>query len=171
MVIDRKRILLFVFAAACGIGAAIYGQPFIHNNDRAINVIVTAFSILAGFLVALMTLVGDPSVFGGRSWRHAENARKVVFNKLARQKWMFVLYLATLLLILASSLLEKALPNVTIWLERVYLCTAVMAFILSFALPSALMKIQLARHDEMIKAKRKSVGIEDEPVPKHPQKD
>jgi hypothetical protein len=36
-----------------------------------------------------------------------------------------------------------------------------MAFILSLGLPSALMKIQIARHDEIISSKRKAAGIKD----------
>ena len=156
---DTTRILFIIFALLTGIAAAIYGQPYIHENDRAINVIVTALSILAGFLVAIMTIIGDPGMFSGRGWRYAEVARGNLVNRLSRQKWMFILYLATLSLILTASLLEKAVPSVTIWIERIYLCTAVMAFILSFGLPSSLMNIQLKRHDELIDSKRKAVGI------------
>jgi hypothetical protein len=156
---DIKRIIFFLFAFLSGIAAAIYGQPFIHNNDRAINVIVTAFSILAGFLVAIMTIIGDPGVFSGRGWRYAEVARGNLVNRLYRQKCMFILYLTTLSLILAASLLDQVVPQAVIWIERVYLLFAVMAFILSFGLPSALMNIQLSRHDEIIEAKRKAAGI------------
>ncbi|BBA71746.1 hypothetical protein [Geobacter sulfurreducens] len=156
---DWKRIFFLVFALLAGVAAAFFGQPFIHGNERAINVIVTAFSILAGFLVAIMTIIGDPGLFANRSWRYAEVARKNLRNRLTRQKWMFILYLITLSLILLASLIEKTCPLVAVWLERVYLGTAVMAFILSFGLPSALMNIQLARHDEMIDAKRKASGI------------
>lgn len=156
---DWKRIVFFCVAIVCGVFAAIYGQPFIHDNDMAINVIVTSFSILAGFLVAIMTIIGDPGLFSLRSWRYAESARKNLHNRLTRQKWMFILYLFTLSLIFITSLTEKTLPIVGMWLERLYLGTAVSAFILSFGLPSALMNIQLARHDELIEAKRKSAGI------------
>lgn len=156
---DWKRIFFVSFALLAGVAAAAFGQPFIHGNERAINVIVTAFSILAGFLVAIMTIIGDPGLFATRSWRYAEVARGNLRNRLTRQKWMFILYLITLALILISSLIEKAYPLATVWLERFYLGLAVMAFILSFGLPSALMNIQLSRHDEMIDAKRKAAGI------------
>ncbi len=161
MAIDRKRLLFFGFATISGIAGAVYGQPLIHGNDQAINVIVTVFSILAGFLVAIMTIMGDPGVFSGRSWRAHELNRKNVFNRLVRQKWMFFLYLITLGLILVSSLIEVVSPNLVTWIERFYLGLAVSAFILSFGLPSALMEIQLLRHDEIINSKRKSAGIKD----------
>lgn len=158
---DWRRIGLFAIAALLGLAGAIYGQPLIHNNDMAVNVIVTVFSILAGFLVAIMTIMGEPGIFGFRSWRANEINRRNTFNRLVRQKWMFSLYLSTLGLIFIASLVSKDYPCLTEWIERVYLGTGITAFVLSFGLPSALMNIQLARYEENITAKRKAAGIED----------
>lgn len=161
MAIAWKRLSFFGFAAGCGVAGSVWGQTLIHGNAQAINIIVTVFSILAGFLVAIMTIMGDPGAFAGRSWRANEQNRSNIFNRLVRQKWMFSLYLTTLGLILAASLLEKKLPCVVTWIEHIYLGTAIAAFILSMGLPSALMDIQLSRHEEVIKAKRKSAGIKE----------
>ncbi|MDO3378112.1 hypothetical protein [Geoalkalibacter halelectricus] len=153
MTISWTRLVFFGFSVLAGVLGAILGQPLIHGNDMAINVIVTVFSILAGFLVAIMTMMGDPSAFYGRSWRANEKGREKIFNQLVRQKWMFILYLVTLGLVLAASLVGKVLPELAIWMERVYLGTAITAFMLSLGLPSTLMKIQLAKHDEITKSK------------------
>lgn len=161
MAIAWKRISFFSFAVGCGVTGSIWGQPLIHNNDQAIGIIVTVFSILAGFLVAIMTIMGDPGGFTGRSWRACELSRNNIYNQLVRQKWMFTLYLTTLGLILISSLIEDKFPNIVIWIEHIYLGTAITAFILSMGLPTALMNIQISRHEEVINAKRKSVGIKD----------
>ncbi|MCD6525603.1 MAG: hypothetical protein J7K75_01250, partial [Desulfuromonas sp.] len=96
-----------------------------------------------------------------KSWRALELSRNNIFNQLVRQKWMFTLYLATLGLILISSLLDDKYPSLVVWIEHVYLGTAITAFILSLRLPATLMNIQLSRHEEMIKSKQKSVGIKD----------
>lgn len=154
-----ERITLFVFAILSGIAAAYYGQSYIHQNDKAINIIVTVFSILAGFLVALMTIMGDPGGYTSRSWRFFEIKKSIVFSKLARQKWLFNAYLITLGAIFFSSLIEKKLPTIALYCEYFYLGLAVTAFILSLSLPTALMNIQIARHDELIEAKRKAAGI------------
>jgi len=158
MATDREqiawpRIIFFGVSVLAGAAGAIYGQPLIHGNDLAINVIVTVFSVLAGFLVAIMTMMGDPSAFARHSWRANEQGRKKIFNQLVRQKWMFILYLATLGLVLSASLVGKVLPDVAVWMERVYLGSAITAFILSLGLPATLMKIQLAKHDEITKLK------------------
>lgn len=165
MNIDWKRTLFIVTAAVVGIASGLFGQPFIHGNERAISVIVNVFSILAGFLVAIMTIMADPSGFMTKSWRSAEKARPAIYTKLLRQKYLFILYLSVLLMITVQSLIENKLPNIASILEQIYFGAAVTAFILSLGLPSALMKIQMDRHDEMIEQRRKDVGIRREENP------
>lgn len=150
-----------LLAAGGGIVGSIWGQHLIHDNEQAISIIATVFSILAGFLVAIMAIMGDPGGSAEKSWRALELSRNNIFNQLVRQKWMFTLYLATLGLILISSLLDDKYPSLVVWIEHVYLGTAITAFILSLRLPATLMNIQLSRHEEMIKSKQKSVGIKD----------
>jgi hypothetical protein len=148
------RICLFAVAIVSGLAAARYGQPYIHDNDRALNVIVTTFSILAGFLVAIMTIVGDPAAFSRRSWQVHELMRPAIYNNLLRQRWLFVLYLATLSAIFAEALIPKESPLIP-WLERLYLGMAVAAFVISFGLPNALLRIQMARYDEAMESRRR----------------
>lgn len=152
-----RRVALLGGAAIAGALGGVYGQPWIHDNPRAVEVIVTAFSILAGFLIAIMTIIGDPSGFGRRSWRGHELSRGIVYRRLRRQEWLFYLYLSTLGLIFIESLISRKFPSATPWLEGTYLGLAIAAFVLSFRLPAVLMRIQLDRHDECIDAKRKPI--------------
>ncbi|MEC5291993.1 hypothetical protein VSX64_14635 [Aurantimonas sp. C2-6-R+9] len=149
-----------LFAMVCGVGASVFFQPLIHANENAANVIVTVFSILAGFLIAIMSLLGDQSVLPG-SWKMAATQRQVIRNKLIRQKWLFYVYLTTLLLIFAASLLSDEYPCATIWLEHIYLGLAVFAFLLSFRLPSTLMEVQPDRVDAVVGARRKAASVID----------
>ncbi|ADU63419.1 MAG: hypothetical protein KUA35_10285 [Pseudodesulfovibrio sp.] len=159
---DFGRIAFFSLALLSGISAAIWGQPLIHGNESAVNIIVTVFSILSGFLIAVITIIGDPSGVASRnSWRFSELNRNNVNRRLIRNKWMFVLYLITLTLIFLSALIKDH-SAVTIWIERAYLGLAVMAFVLSFRLPWALVNIQMRRYDELIDEQRKACGINGE---------
>lgn len=156
------RFFTLLVGVGGGVAGSYYGQPLIHGNDLAINVIVTAFSILAGFLIAIMTIMGDPSSFSRYSWRAHELSRGTVFRGLRRQQWLFMLYLGTVCAMFAGSLLAHA-PNgvscrVLVWLERTYLFMAILAFVVSFRLPGTLLRIQLARHDQLIEARRKGSG-------------
>jgi archaellum biogenesis protein FlaJ (TadC family) len=148
-------IIYGVVSVAAGIAAGTFGHALIDDNSDATTVIVTVFSILAGFLIALMTLLGDQSVLPG-SWRIAESQRKLLEAKLIRQKWLFYIYLLTLVLIFIATLMRPHWPLATDWLERFYFGLATTAFLLSFRLPATLMEVQMDRVDAVIGARRRS---------------
>lgn len=149
----RLGLLFGVFSGLC----AWLGQPLVHDNQDAVGVIVNVFSILAGFLVTIMTLLGEPMLFRGATWRTEAVKRNNVYRRLVRHKWLFVLYLAVLGLIFVSTLVTKKFPDhaAVVWIERVYLGLATFAFCLSLTLPSRLMNLQMDRFDELVEARRK----------------
>ena len=159
MKIDIPRCLYFFCSLLAAIAAFIWGQPFIHGNKDAVNIIVTVFSVLAGFLVGLITITGDPSQMLARgNWRLTELNRVGVRQRLIRHRWMFVLYLLTIVLIFLSSLCGK-MEVFSLWIERLYLSFAVLAFLLSFRLPWTLTTAQMERYDEVIEQQRREAGI------------
>lgn len=157
MKLDWGRIAYFVFAVLIGATVGYYGQPLIHGNNEAVGVIVNVFSILAGFLVTIMTLLGEPGLFHGRTWRSDAVKKSNTYRRLTRHKWLFITYLTVLALVFTSTLLTKKMPDhpVVMWIERIYLAAAVLAFLMSLALPHRLMNLQLARFDEMVDSRRK----------------
>ena len=157
--VDRKKVLFALFSVAFGLFAAIYGQPLIHGNEQAISVIVTVFAILAGSLVAIIAVTGDPMLFSPGTWRLAQVESEQISNRLIRHKWLFFLYLITLGLIFLSILTKTNYPGTSIWLERVYLFFCTTAFIWSLCLPFYLIKIQKERIANLIKLRRKEAGI------------
>ncbi|TWD54558.1 hypothetical protein FB480_103470 [Agrobacterium vitis] len=160
MPIQRRRKMPLIFGAISigfGIAAAWFGQDLIHDNDDARDLIVTVFSILAGFLIAVMTLLGDQSLLPG-SWRFAQLQRDNIRAKLIRQKWLFYFYLITLSLIFIRTLIGTRAPELASWLERVYFGFATSSFIFSFLLPSTLMQVQSDRIDAVIGARRASAS-------------
>lgn len=159
MKIDIPRCLYFLCSLLAAIAAFIWGQPLIHDNKEAVNIIVTVFSVLAGFLVGLITITGDPSRVASRgNWRLTELNRVGVRQRLIRHRWMFVLYLLTIVLIFLSSLC-KEVETFSLWIERFYFSFAVLAFSLSFRLPWTLTAAQMERYDEVIEQQRKEAGI------------
>jgi len=132
----------------------------VHGNQEAVGVIVNVFSILAGFLVTIMTLLGEPMLFRGATWRSEAVKRSNVYRRLVRHKWLFVLYLLVLGLIFVSTLVTKKFPDhyTVHWIERIYLGLATFAFCLSLTLPTRLMNLQLDRFDELVEAKKKPGG-------------
>ncbi len=159
--IDSRKIKLAVAITLWGGIFAYYAKPLIADNQDAINVIVTVFSILAGFLVALITLIGDPKSLPSGGWQIARLGSDLTYNRLVRQKWLFFIYLIALALIFISMLLKKSFPEVNCIIEYVYLFFSSVAFLLSFMLPSTLMDLQKERIEQEIAERRKAEGIKD----------
>ncbi|WP_448213536.1 hypothetical protein [Colwellia sp. MEBiC06753] len=159
--IDKGKLLYALIVIVISVLVAYFGQPLIHGNQDAINVIVTVFSILAGFLVAVITLVGDPKSLPAGSWQLARLGSDLTYNRLNRHKWLFKGYLTTLFLIFVSIVVKNKYPITQVYLEYVYLFFASISCFLSYRLPSALMELQKERIEHEIDERRKKEGIKD----------
>lgn len=156
--VEWSRVWLFVAVVAISAAVGCYGQPFVHGNDEARGVIVNVFSILAGFLITVMTLLGEPGLYRGRTWRSDAVKRSNVYQRLVRHKWLFISYLIVLALVFVTTIATKREPDsqLVAWLEGLYLGFAAFAFIYSLMLPSRLLNLQLARFDELVDSRRNS---------------
>jgi hypothetical protein len=155
MKVHWRHLIFVALSFLAGIGVSTYGYSFLLEKKDATGIIVTVFSILAGFLIAIMTLLGDQSVLPG-SWRIAENKQKSIRAKLIQQKWLFYLYLVTLSIIFVATIIGKTeWPRLVEWLERTYFGLATAAFLVSFRLPAILMDVQLERVEAVIGARNR----------------
>src|SRR5580698_9549501 len=142
-----RRLVFIICSAALAAIAAWYGQPYVHHNADFVVIVVTVFTVFAGFLIGVITILGDPSMIPDGSWRIAEVRRDNIEKRLITHLWLFILYLLSIGLLLAGVLVQGALDErniVRIWIECLYLFFAVFSFLLSFALPFGLMKLQKA---------------------------
>ncbi|USE70855.1 hypothetical protein CTT31_17695 [Pseudoalteromonas maricaloris] len=159
--IDKDKIKLAVCLLLWGGLGSYLCQPLIHGNQDAINVIVTVFSILAGFLVAVITLIGDPKSLPAGGWQVARLGSDLTYNRLIRHKWLFKAYLITLFLIFISIVIKNKYPAVRLVLEYTYMFFATISCVLSFKLPSALIELQQERIEHEITERRKREGIDE----------
>ncbi len=157
--LTNRRFRLALLTLILSTLASYSGQPLIHGNKDAIEVIVTVYSILAGFLVAIITILGDPALLPPGSWRAAELERERLIRRIRRHKWLFIAYLVTLGLVFVSLLASKAKPEYCKYLEYGFLFLATFSFALSLRLPSALVKAQIERIDSVIEQRRKEANI------------
>ena len=138
---------------------AYYLQPLIHGNNTALNILFTAFSVLAYLIAILIVVVGDPFLIPPGSWRVAEVYRERLNRRWARQQVLFLSYLVTLGLIFVTVLVSKTAPAQSIWLERIYLFLGILAFSHSLSIPSVLIASQRERIDSVIESRRRQEGI------------
>ncbi len=159
------RAIFIIGCFAIGAAAAFYCQPYVKDNSDAVLIVTTVFTVFAGFLVAIITILGDPSLVPSGSWRLVESRRESIEHRIIWHIYLFGLYLVTIGLIFVSSIIKKA-PNEIVsmdwkvWIDRAYLFFGVGSFLLSFALPFALHKLQMDRLDREIERRRREAGIQ-----------
>ncbi|MEO8644016.1 hypothetical protein [Pseudomonas sp.] len=159
MSIDWRRLFFFLGAATVSVWCGWHGQPLIHESDDARSMITDVFSILAGFLMTVLTLLIEPKPTA-KIWREAASKKTTFVNRIIRYKWLFMLYLIVLGMVFTANLLDKSkdYADALVWIERIYLALATLAFIISLTLPNQLMQLQVGRYNEMIDEKKKPDG-------------
>ncbi|WP_095139519.1 hypothetical protein [Pseudomonas sp. Irchel s3a10] len=158
MKIDYRRIAFFLGAAIVSAWCGWKGQPLIHLSSDARSMITDVFAILAGFLMTVLTLVMEPKA-DARVWRETAAKRSNFVNRIVRYKWLFMLYLVVLGFVFLGNLIgdskDSSLDASLVWVERIYLSLATLAFIVSLTLPNRLMQLQVDRYDEVIRDQKK----------------
>lgn len=152
--ISRRRIVFVVGCIVFGVLGSIWGRSLIHNNENAINVITTVFSILAGFLVAIFAILGDPAMLMAGSWRITALQKDLLQKKMRRYQYLFYVYLATLGLILLSTMISEKYEDLNLVVEHIYLGLAIAGFLLSMGLPSAIMSLHKERLNAEMEARK-----------------
>ena len=145
-----------------GLVSAYYAQPYADKNQDLISILITVFTVFAGFLIAIIAIVGDPVMIPDGSWRIAEGGRDRMQYRLTLYTALFALYLVAIGLLFVGVILEKAFADDNvwkIWIERAYLFIGVTSFLFTFALPGALLEMQSARYDAEIERRRRKAGI------------
>jgi hypothetical protein len=142
--VDFARVRFGSLSLILSVLVAYKFQPLIHHNTDALNTIVTVFSILAGFLVAVITIVGDGVLIGKASWRKDDAAINGVKRRLTRHKVMFQVYLSVLAMVFVIQLYGKNGPGIPLC-ESVMLFLATFAFIGSLTMPGQLFKERMKK--------------------------
>ena len=149
--------LLSVLIVCLSAFLAWKGQPFIHGNEKAVDLIINVFSILAGFLIAIMTLFSDIQFDQDANWRKLQLQETLTEQRYAKHSLLFYTYLFVLICVFLTVLLGKQ-PQMTdcfwfVWLEYMYLWLASISVCYSFMLPSKLIQIRKKQYSSLIKDK------------------
>ncbi len=144
-----KQIVIVSLWGLISAVASYWGWPFI--NGDFIGYVVTAFSILAGFVLAALTLLGEPGLLTPGTWREAQFDLERIKSSLGRYQRLFLLYISVLL-VGGLHFFTPAMPcyfSKAIKVSFAFL--SVFSLGCSLALPSSLIQLQLARLRDEIK--------------------
>lgn len=151
------RINFSIIAIGVSLVATVAFGERLNNDPDTIGIIATVFSILSGVLIAVISILGDPSMIMDQSWRHSYLKSQEIQRKLHRNTDIFLLYIVLLATSLAFVLVDAADP-LFVWLQRACFFLIVLAFVASLSLPFSLKKIQSQRLAEAIEAMKKPNG-------------
>jgi hypothetical protein len=133
-------------------------EPHVRGNTEFFVAIITIFSVFGGFLVAVLSIAGEPLVGKPGGWAILELNRDKAINRMNRAQLLFYLYLLSAVLILVVLALQKTRDPILMrafqWIDLTGLWLAIMGVIFSFALPTMLIGIQKSRIDGEIEHRR-----------------
>jgi uncharacterized membrane protein YiaA len=80
----------------------------VRGNSDVVTVITTVITVFAGFLVAIIAVLGDPAMTTGASWRAAQNKHSEIESAVIKHTMLFYIYLLTIGLLFAGVLVQKS---------------------------------------------------------------
>ena len=146
------------WGAAAVLGSVVLTYFFggaLSNDPNILGVIASIFSILAGVLIAVISILGDPSMLLDQSWRHSYLSAEETQRKIHRQTDVFMIYVL-LLISLFAFMLCSGNASYFWWLQRITFFLTALAFFASLSLPFTLRSIQRKRLDRAIQQIRSS---------------
>jgi len=163
--VSWRKVLWFMVALSISAFFAWQFQPKYHANSNAMSVLVTMFSILAGFLVAVMAIVGSERALRGSNWRQDTYYLVQIRRDLKLHAVLFYLYLLVLSLAFLASLDLSWLAFVQVYMERFLLFLACFAMLMSFFLPGQLIHRNITDLEFIIKSRRDEEIKGNKPLP------
>jgi len=130
------------------------GEP-LRLSEKPSEYIGVTFSILAASLFAVVSIVGDPSMLLPGNWRQGWESAKEIQRQLQRLNLLFLWYLFTLGLLVASEIIEYEQCTSLYFVHNAFAFATTFGFIVSFALPFELQGIQRQRLEQEVEHRRK----------------
>lgn len=126
----------------------------LNNSEAVLSGIIDVFAILAAVLVAVISIIGDPSMLMPGNWRVGHEHAKDIQKRISRFSHLFTVYIAILLLVIIAQIVDKADIEPMYYVFNALAGLTVFGFLLSVPLPYSLMSIQRERMDEEIKRRQ-----------------
>lgn len=159
--IRRLTIRNWAFIIASAVLSVWLGSKYgttLRGSEAALSGIVSVFSILAGVLVAVISIVGDPSMLLSGNWRLGFTHAEATQIRLARYAHLIFIYIMILILVLAATLLKDSGVKGYDLVYQVLFALTSFALLMSLPLPYGLMSIQRERMTEEVKRRKGSAA-------------
>jgi uncharacterized Tic20 family protein len=145
-------------ALIASLAASYFGGDLLKQSHDAQDALINLFAILAGVLVAVVSIVGDPSMLLPGNWRVGHEHAKDMQNRIANFSHLFFVYIVALVLLVISMVVKDAQITGADLVYSLMTFFVVLGVLLSIPLPYSLMSIQKERMREEIRSRRARSG-------------
>ena len=129
-------------------------QPAYHGKADAMAALVTIFTVLAGFMLAVMALTADGRNLRRKDWRQDTYFLREIRDRLARYRMMFHLYLLVPALAIVTFIGPAWGEGVQRFAEGFVLFLAIFALLWSFRIPGEITSAHVRQLQAAIKEQR-----------------
>ncbi len=144
-----RRIIGTVMAVAIASIVTYFFGSLLKNEADVLSFIASIFSILAGVLIAVISILGDPSMLLDHSWRHSYLSAAETQRKIHRQTDIFIVYVSLLISLFVFMLVDPA-GDLYWYIQHLSFFLTTLAFMASLSLPYTLRAIQKTRLDRAV---------------------
>ncbi|MBB5703447.1 hypothetical protein FHS76_003350 [Ochrobactrum daejeonense] len=155
--IEYGRIAYAASGVLISLGLSYLFSDRLKNTADIISYVATVFSILAGVVIAIVSILGEPSMIAESSWRKDFYAAKEIQRKIHRHTDVFVLYIVLLSALFVFSLLSPS-DSIFKYIQSSCFFLISLSFWMSLSLPFSLKAIQQKRMNKAIASRQKSQG-------------
>jgi hypothetical protein len=145
------------YLAICAVSALALApllQPAYHGKSDAMTALVTVFTVLSGFMLAVIALAADGRNLRRRDWKQDTYFLREIRDRLARYRIMFHLYLVVPALAILAHIEPAWGKGVQSIAEGLVLFLAIFALLWSFRIPGEITSAYVKQLQQAIKDHR-----------------
>lgn len=164
MIIKRLTSLIVGLIVSVSVFLVMWNFDHEWTSKESLQILIRVFSILAGVLIAMIALDGDPRGLWSDNWRIASMHRHQIKNRMKRYVLLFYVYLIFIALVFCMSLFSEigvsSFAKYSRICEILALSVGCGALVWSFGVPGAIIKTHMQRLDEAVRKQRESPGVD-----------
>ncbi len=152
--IDWTFVRYLAICLVSALALAPFLQPAYHGKADAMTALVTVFTVLAGFMLAVMALAADGRNLRRRDWRQDTYFLREIRDRLARYRMMFHLYLLIPALAIVTFIAPAWGEGAQRFAEGFVLFLSIFALLWSFRIPGEITSAHVRQLQTAIKEQR-----------------
>lgn len=148
------RAIYILTSVVISVAIGYFFGHHLRVSGSAVGSIIDTLAIFAAVLVAVISIIGDPSMLLPGNWRVGYTHAQDIQRRIARFSFLFLVYVITLIISIVAIVCKDSEFEHVDLVFSVLAMFATLSFLLSLPLPFVLMGIQKDRMDEVVRSRK-----------------